>query len=274
MIGIAGASGLIGYSLYNFLRSQNQEVLGTYAKYPKDGLVKFDMRKDDFSIFDRCSTVVISAGITRVEECFLRQEETFEINVKKTIELLRYLADRKIKPVFLSSGQVFDGKRGNYSEEDVPNPINFYGKFKVQVEEFMKDNLMDYLILRLSKTYSRDLGSGGLFSEIYFKLKRNEKVGAAYNQIYNPTDVSFVSAGILKSIQRNLTCLYHLASEKIMSRYEFALQVADEFKFDRNLIESIDFNSLVFKEKNALNTSLNVVKIMRAIEIEPKDKFN
>jgi len=40
------------------------------------------------------------------------------------------------------------------------------------------------------------------------------------------------------------------------------------------LIESIDFNSLVFKEKNALNTSLNVVKIMRAIEIEPKDKFN
>jgi dTDP-4-dehydrorhamnose reductase len=52
-----------------------------------------------------------------------------------------------------------------------------------------------------------------------------------------------------------------------MSRYEFALRIADEHKLDRRLIFPIDFNSLKFKEKIALNTSLNVDKIAKAIDL-------
>lgn len=37
--------------------------------------------------------------------------------------------------IFLSSGEVFDGKTGRYGEAGEPNPINVYGKTKLEAEE-------------------------------------------------------------------------------------------------------------------------------------------
>ena len=39
MIGILGASGLIGYNLYVFLRDKGIQTIGSYHSMKKDGLV-------------------------------------------------------------------------------------------------------------------------------------------------------------------------------------------------------------------------------------------
>jgi dTDP-4-dehydrorhamnose reductase len=265
MIGIVGASGLIGYNFHKTLKSRGEDVIGTYFSAEKKELIRFDLKRDSFSLFDKCKQVVITSAITNVDECFLNKDEAYELNVERTIEFIKYLSDTKIKPIFLSSDQVFDGEKGNYTEEDRPNPINHYGNFKLQVEEFMKNNLEDYLILRLSKTYSKNLKEHGMFAEIFSRLKRDEKVKAAYNQIFNPTDIRIVCDGMYKAINVNLNNLYHLANHMIMSRYDFVLSVADEYGFDKNLIESIDIRDLPLAEQRPLNTSLNVKKISEAI---------
>lgn len=265
MIGIVGASGLIGYHFYKTLKSRREDVIGTYFSTEKEELIKFDFKRDSFSLFDKCKQVVITSAITNIDECFLNKDEAYKINVEKTIEFIKYLADRKIKPVFLSSDQVFDGKKGNNTEEDRPNPINHYGDFKLQVEEFMKNNLKNYLILRLSKTYSRNLKEHGMFAEIFLRLKKREKVKAAYNQIFNPTDIRMVCDGMYKAINMNLKNLYHLADHIIMSRYDFALSVANECGFNKDLVEPIDIQDLPLIEKRPLNTSLDVRKISEAI---------
>jgi dTDP-4-dehydrorhamnose reductase len=104
-----------------------------------------------------------------------------------------------------------------------------------------------------------------MFAEIFSRLKRDEKVKAAYNQIFNPTDIRIVCDGMYKAINVNLNNLYHLANHMIMSRYDFVLSVADEYGFDKNLIESIDIRDLPLAEQRPLNTSLNVKKISEAI---------
>ena len=129
----------------------------------------------------------------------------------------------------------------------------------------MKNNLKNYLILRLSKTYSRNLEENSIFAEIFFRLKRREKIKAAYNQIFNPTDISLVCEGMYKAINLNLKNLYHLANHMIVSRYDFALSVANEYGFNRDLIEPIDIHGLPLIEKRPLNTSLNVKKISKLI---------
>lgn len=263
MIGILGASGLIGYNLYQFLNMKEGKILGTYFSRKKKGLIKFDLLSSNFSLFDKCRHVIIVAAITNIDQCFLKQEEAYKVNVVRTIEFIQYLAKKGIKPIFISSDQVFDGYKGNYKEEDLPNPINYYGRFKLQVEEFMKNNLKNYLILRLSKTYSRELEDGGIFAEIFLKLKNKEKIKAAFNQIFNPTDVKIVCDGIYFSIKKDLNSLYHLADKNIMSRYDFAQSVASEYEFDKNLIEKIDFALLTVPEKRALNSSLNVDKFTK-----------
>lgn len=265
MIGIIGASGLIGYNFYKTLRSKGEDVIGTYFSTRKRELIRFDLKKDRFSLFDKCKQVLIASAITNIDDCFLKKEEAYKINVEKTIEFIKYLADRKIKPIFLSSDQVFDGERGNYREEDKPHPINYYGDFKLQVEEFMKNNLENYLILRLSKTYSRNLKEHGMFAEIFFRLKERKKIKAAYNQIFNPTDVRMVCDGMYKAINRNLKNLYHLANPIVMSRYDFVSSIANEYGFNKDLVEPIDIRSLPLIEKRSLNTSLDVKRLSEVI---------
>ena len=265
MIGIVGASGFIGFNLYKFLKNKDKEVIGTYFSTRKEGLTKFDLCSDNYSLFDNCNYVVLSNGITNIDECFLKKDVAYKINVEKTIELIDYLSDRNVKVIFLSSDQVFDGKRGYYTEEDEANPINHYGRLKLQIEGFMKKNIKDSLILRLSKTYSRNLEEGGMFAEIFLNLKDGKKVKAAYNQIFNPTEVKIVCEGIYKAIKMGLSRIYHLADERVMSRYDFATTIADKYGFDKSLIEPIDINGISLFEKRPLNSSLNVERMRKLL---------
>jgi len=91
------------------------------------------------------------------------------------------------------------------------------------------------------------------------------RISAAYNQIYNPTDIGTVCSGIHHAIKSDLRGVYHLADKNIMSRYEFARGIAEEYGFDQGLIDRIDFNSLCFQEKRALNSSLNVDKFSKTL---------
>lgn len=266
MMGIVGASGLIGYNLYNFLKKKGEDILGTYFSKEKKGLIKFDLKENNFSLFDKCKHVIIAGAITNLDECFLKKEEAYKINVERTIEFVKYLTNKKVKSIFLSSDQVFDGGKGNYTEKNEPNPINYYGEFKFKVEKFLRENSEDYLILRLSKTYSKNLENGGMFADIFLRLKEGKIIKIAYNQIFNPTEVEIVCNGILKGIKMNLKGLYHLAEDKIMSRYEFALNLAEEYRFDKKLIEPVDFNTLNLIEKRALNSSLNTQKWQTILE--------
>ena len=52
-----------------------------------------------------------------------------------------------------------------------------------------------------------------------------------------------------------------------MSRYDFALSVANEYGFNKDLIEPIDIHSLPLREKRPLHTSLNVKKISEVIPL-------
>ena len=103
MIGIVGASGLIGHALYKFLKKEGENVIGTYFLNKKKGLLRFDLRKDDFSIASKCSEVIITSAIVGIDECFLNRAEAYNLNVERTIGLIKYLADREIKPIFISS---------------------------------------------------------------------------------------------------------------------------------------------------------------------------
>jgi len=261
MIGIVGASGLIGHNLFDFLRAHGEQAMGTYCLTPKEALLRFDLLKDDFAIFDNCNVVVISSAMSNIDQYCLERDLAYQIHVVKTIELIKYLAERRIGIVFLSSDQVFDGKKGNYTELDKPAPVNSYGLFKLQVERFLRNHVGNYLVFRLSKTYSTNITDGGTFADIVGAFRKGGPVKSAYNLIFNPTDVKLVCQGIYQSIQMNIKGLYHLADKAVMSRYEFAHRIAEEYGFDPGLIVSVDFNDLPCLEKRALNSSLNVEKI-------------
>jgi len=67
-------------------------------------------------------------------------------------------------------------------------------------------------------------------------LERNEEVKALIDQYTTPTHAKLLSEAISEIIERKLTGIFHVVGEK-MSRYEFALKLAETLGLNAELIK-------------------------------------
>ena len=149
---IIGGSGLIGSYLFDLLKKNSHQVIATYCKNKIKNMIKFNMLEHKISdiipnINDKDIFIILSAT-TNPNWIFHNKELSYKINVSSTIDLINELIKFKSKIYFMSSVEVFDGKKGDYNEKSTPNPLNYYGKTKVIVEEYLKNNYQNYSILR------------------------------------------------------------------------------------------------------------------------------
>ena len=61
-----------------------------------------DRRRSSPDFIIRGPTREVTRLKTRIDQCFLNKNYAYKINVKKTIELIKYLAENRIKPIFVS----------------------------------------------------------------------------------------------------------------------------------------------------------------------------
>jgi dTDP-4-dehydrorhamnose reductase len=129
---ITGAAGLIGRY---FVKTTARWASG----WEVHGLTRTDLDLTDFSEVERTwlqrkpSAVIHCAAMSRTKDYEQNPELARRINVEATAHLARLSKD--IPFIFLSSGEVFDGRRGWYREKDEAIPINFYGKTKLEAEQ-------------------------------------------------------------------------------------------------------------------------------------------
>ena len=83
----------------------------------------------------------------------------FENNPKQAKKLIASLIQSmkpyRAKIVYISTEAVFDGKRGNYSENDMPQPITLYGRAKHEAEKVIQKQTGNYMIIRTSYIYGK-----------------------------------------------------------------------------------------------------------------------
>lgn len=128
--------------------------------------------------------------------------------------------------VTYSTDYVFDGEKENglYIEEDIPNPINEYGKSKLTGEKWvMEENLKKFLILRTSWVYGE--GKQNFIYKLMQWAENSEYLKIAYNEVSVPTSTRTIVEVSLKAIDQGLTGLYHLTNSGYASRYEWAKKI-------------------------------------------------
>lgn len=133
--------------------------------------------------------------------------------------------------VHYSTDYVFDGrKQAPYAEEDEPNPVNAYGKSKLQGERAIAASGCAHLILRASWIYS---SRGTNFVLTMLRLARERKELAIVNdQIGSPTwarALAQTTAELLVKTGRakEKTGIYHLSATGYTSRYDFAKKIIE-----------------------------------------------
>ena len=139
------------------------------------------------------------------------------------------------KLIHYSTDYVFDGiKKGLYTEEDSPNPLNQYARSKLLGEELVKQVLEDYLILRVSWVYGE--GRQNFIYKLLQWAKEREVLQIAFNEVSVPTYTGFIVEKTLKALEKGLTGIYHLVPRGYASRYEWAKLTLKLFRIEKVLI--------------------------------------
>lgn len=257
---IFGAAGFIGkYLLKSFIKL-NPETLGVSRKPIGDSL-SFDLAKPDITplkLIQRGVThAIIASAVTGIGTCERDPEQTHNINVKGTIELSRQLSQEGIKVITFSSDYVFDGGEGDYDEFSPVNPLNEYGRQKAEVEaQLSKIGKENYLILRLSKVFDLECGSGTLLDEMTARLSQGGQIFAAYDQIFCPTYIGDIVHIVISLIKSEAAGLINVCSPETISRVNIAKKIAETLNVNSNLVKEILLKDLGESFRRPRNTSL------------------
>ena len=165
--------------------------------------------------------IINAAAFTNVDLAESNQEQAYLINSKAIEKIAEYSFKNNSLFVHYSTDYVFDGKNNNsYLETDLENPINVYGKSKLEGENVIKESKCRYIIFRTSWVYS-DIGKN--FPKTILDLaSKKDKLKIVMDQIGSPTSADLVSDITEICIEKNyINSLYHLASRGKTTRLDF-----------------------------------------------------
>lgn len=266
---ILGASSYVGRHLFQKLGPEL--AIGTYNNTPIEHGTYFNACTMQLSdIIERPETIthaIMLLGDTDPETCAADIDKSNLINVDAIISLLKDLDQWNIKPIFTSSEFVFDGKRGNYTEDDPAHPILIYGQQKLKVEHFISTKLnVDWTIVRLAKVFGDQHGDGTLFTNWMSALETEKSLACAYDQIFSPIFIDDVVQAISRLLDPKYKGLYHLASHRAYTRIDLLNLLLHEINKHRSLdVEIIpcSIHSFELLEKRPVDVSMKPDKIVR-----------
>lgn len=243
------------------------DTIGTYNAHPFSirnvSTKQLDIKAEkDLEIFIRDQKpnyIVLTAALTNVDMCELNKKDAYELNVKGPSRVAKKL---KAKLIYISTDYVFDGTKGLYSENDAPNPINYYGKTKLEGELEVRNNCEDYVICRLSSLYGWNTltKKQNFATRIIEKLRNKEEITLFTDQYTTPTFADNAAKAILEICKTDKKGIYHIASPECISRFEFGKKLAKIFQLNDSLIKPTASKGLNLPAKRPLRCCLNVSK--------------
>lgn len=283
---IIGANGFLGKNLLQLTdkRILNKPYLNNIEFYAADidnsflnsdiPFLNIDITKPEQCIKQvskiKPDSVILTAALTNVDLCETNKSLAAKINIEGPKNVLAACKNVSSELIFMSTDFVFDGisKEGNYTEDDVPNPISYYGKSKYEAELIITNSDIDYLICRTSVLYGWSKNKLNFVTWILNELEQRKKIKLVSLQKNNPTYVPNLAEILLYLIQNGAHGIFHTVGSETLSRYEMGLKCAEIFEYNRNLIRSIDdFKQTATRPKNA---GLNIEKLKKFVKNDIK----
>ena len=246
---ITGAFGQLGNAVLK--RFQDVEILATDIFIPPLSSGSFSMEildvtkpEDVVKVLKRFQPDVVLnlAAMTNVDGCEANPEVAEKINSGGVRNFLEVFGGMFIQ---ISSDYVFNGKAGPYDEEDIPDPINVYGRTKLDSDKFVMQYQNSWCIVRTNVVFDYSKYSDASFVKwVINSLQNNKQIRVVHDQWNNPT-WTYALADILGVIvEKESVGLYNYGGAEQINRLEFAKTIAKVFHLDDSLITPITTESL------------------------------
>jgi len=263
---VLGGSGLIGNALLKNYKNEF-DILTTFYK---NHISIKNVRSFQYSFpndlnnlrelleKEKPDVLVNTMGYSNIDFCELNKSDTEMLHVEVTEKICKLCENIGTKQIFLSSDYVFDGEKGNYSEDDVPNPVNYYGLSKLKAEQLILKNPIN-TVIRTSVIYDWDYRAR-FFNSVIKNLQNNQEINATTDVYNSVTFLDNLVESIFKVITLNQNGIFHVVDSACVNRFEFAEMIAKIFRLDKNLIKTVSVQdepkNIAKRPKNAcLNNS-------------------
>ncbi|MDD3053145.1 MAG: dTDP-4-dehydrorhamnose reductase [Endomicrobiia bacterium] len=212
--------------------------------------------------------IINCAAYTNVEKA--EQDPTTAYLINKTS--VSYLTEetKRINAKFIhfSTDYVFDGKKNDfYTESDIPNPLNEYGKTKLAGEEEAL-KYSNSLVCRLSWVIGN--GQQNFLYKLSNWVKEHNTIKVSDDEISVPCFTFDIVKYILIALDNNLNGLYHLTNSSKASRYELALEYARLMNFSNEIVP-VPMSTFPSQVKRPLYTAMANKKISKELNINIPD---
>ena len=271
---VLGGSGLIGKELIK-KASVRHKIFATYNNrdFTMSNIttLKFlfpnDLEKLEFFLIKESPDVVINLiGISELNYCENNKKKIYELNTEFTEKISNICNKINSKFIHISTDYVFDGKDGNYKEEDITNPVNYYGYTK-QISEIKALNYSNSVVIRTSFIYDSKLETNFL-KFIFKKLDKGEEVIIFDDVFATPIFLDELIEGILKIIDSNEIGIFHIVGNECVSRFNFAKIIARKLELNEKLIIPKSVKIIEKKILRPQNSCLNNNKIKQILGVK------
>lgn len=256
---VTGVGGQLGYDVIKELEKRNIDCIG--ADRAEFDITDFDAAYR-FITYYMPDSVIHCSAYTAVDKAEDEPELCHLVNAVGTENIAKICKEIDAKMVYISTDYVFDGtKDGFYEVDDTPNPINVYGKTKLEGEVTVQKILKKYFIVRISWVFGIN---GNNFVKTMLRLgKECSGLNVVADQIGSPTYTADLAPLLVDMMQTESYGIYHATNEGECSWAEFAEEI---FKIASmvakvNHITTVEYPT---KAKRPMNSRISKEKLIES----------
>lgn len=279
---ITGSNGLLGQKLVELLitkahietiataRGENRLPFSKGYRY-----VEMDITDpeavDQVIGAERPDVIIHTAAMTNVDQCEAEKDACWKLNVTATETLVAACGKYQIFLEHVSTDFIFDGTSGPYREEDIPNPISFYGWSKYAAEKVVQSSDIEWAIARTVLVYgiAHDMSRSNIILWVKKSLEEGKAIKVVTDQFRTPTLAEDLALGCFLIADQKAKGIYHISGKDFMTPYEMALAAADYFKLDASLISPTDASAFTQPARRPPRTGFNLTKSRNVLGYEP-----
>jgi len=272
---VTGSAGLVGQQVVKDLSKSNQ-VFSCYNESKSEyGIpMKMDLLNHEVIssvLLETEPDVVIHLGaMTGVDLCEKEESMAFDINTKATQTIARQCSISNTFLVYVSTDYVFDGNLGMYKEDDVANPLGFYGKSKLEGEKVVQNFSTNWCIARTSTPFGLHPTKKSFPMWVIENLQKQKQIDVLIDQFTSPTYIPNLSRMLIEISEKRITGIIHTAGASKISRYQMASMISDKLNLDGTLLKQISMNKMKWVAQRPKDSSLDISRASSILNEKPQ----
>lgn len=230
-VGIIGSTGMLGSTLYSYLKQRGVSVVGISRT-----VSEFTDVYDDFLDFNslgsklkkyNLNVIINVAAITDLFQCQVNVAEAYDAHCRLS-SVASSICDYY---VYVSTDSVYNetGRNSRYSEISSVRPSNVYALTKLLGEQPALST--NGLVVRVNiYGYGLFKPDGGLFQWVVNSCDNGVNITGYSNVFFNPVSVAFLSEVLYTNLTKKVSGILNVGSSECISKYEFVRRVVEIYK--------------------------------------------